>query len=395
VIFAGDFAQLPPVSGRKLYDPTAGIIGMSPKDQRNGLGRMAWHQVTRAVLLRENMRQTAANSEDDKFRSALINMRHRNCTTADIQFLRGMVAPSGAQDSILADPRFRHISIITGLNAERDAINDKGCEKFARDTGQILEAFHSVDSIGDGDDDWYTPRRSGTKRWVTDLKDSTKDLLWGLTHHASDNVPGVLRLCRGMPVIIKKNHATECGVTNGGEGTAVDWISHQDADGNNVLDVLFVKLSNNKYTVQVEGLPPNVVPVCAETDTIRCRLPTDARLSIKRSQVRVLPNFAMTDYASQGKTREYNVADLHNLRSHQAYYTALSRSSTASNTVILQGFSLRHLQGGLSPALLSEFRDLELLDDMTRLEYEGHLHPTVTSHLRFPRIAQFLSTRTP
>ncbi|KZV81647.1 hypothetical protein EXIGLDRAFT_628159, partial [Exidia glandulosa HHB12029] len=256
----------------------------------------------------------------------------------------------------MSDPRYRHISIITGLNAQRDAINTAGCEKFAADTGQDLQSFHSVDSIGEGDDDWYAvKRKGGKKKWIATMKESTRDLLWGLTHHASDNVPGVLKLCKGMPVIIKKNHATECGVTNGGEGVVIDWIARPTSNGKQKLDMLFVMLTNNRYAVQVEGLPPNVVPVCAEVDNIKCHLPNDSTLTIRRRQVRVLPNFAMTDYASQGKTREYNVVDLHNLRSHQAYYTALSRSSSANKTVILQGFSLRHLQGGLSPDLLAEF----------------------------------------
>lgn len=70
-----------------------------------------------------------------------------------------------------------------------------------------------------------------------------------------------------------------------------------------------------------------------------------------RSQVEVLPNFAMTDFASQGKTRPYNVVDLNNCRSHQAYYTALSHSSTAEGTIILQGFYPKKITGKAPGAL--------------------------------------------
>ncbi len=63
--------------------------------------------------------------------------------------------------------------------------------------------------------------------------------------------------------------------------------------------------------------------------------------------------------------------DLNNLRSHQAYYTALLRSATADGTLILQGFDPKHTTGGCSEALRQEFRELELLDDIMRLQNVG------------------------
>jgi hypothetical protein len=60
--------------------------------------------------------------------------------------------------------------------------------------------------------------------------------------------------------------------------------------------------------------------------------------SISREQVEVFPNFAMTDYASQGKTRPINIVDLNNCSGHQSYYTCWSRSASAADTIILQGF---------------------------------------------------------
>jgi len=81
-------------------------------------------------------------------------------------------------------------------------------------------------------------------------------------------------------------------------------------------------------------------------------------------QIEALPNFAMTDYASQGKTRQYNVVDLTYSRSHQGYYTALSRSSSAAGTLILSSFHPSKITGGASGALRQEFRELELLDNI-------------------------------
>ena len=73
----------------------------------------------------------------------------------------------------------------------------------------------------------------------------------------------------------------------------------------------------------------------------------------------------MTDYASQGKTPPYNVVDLSQCRSHQSYYTALSRSATAAETLILNTIHLSKITGGASGALQQEFHELELLDNIT------------------------------
>ena len=124
----------------------------------------------------------------------------------------------------------------------------------------------------------------------------------------------------------------------------------------------------------------NVVPLTKSTVFRTCKLPDGNKVSISRSQVEVLPNFAMTDFASQGKTRPYNPVDLNNCRSHQAYYTALSRSSTAKGTVILQGFDSKKITGRASGALQQEFCNLELLDEITKLCYLGTLPASVNGN---------------
>ncbi|KAF8236801.1 hypothetical protein L208DRAFT_1187659, partial [Tricholoma matsutake] len=58
---------------------------------------------------------------------------------------------------------------------------------------------------------------------------------------------------------------------------------------------------------------------------------------------------------------------------HQAYYTALSRGSTAAGTLILTGFHPHKIQGGASGALWQEFCELELLDSITTLQFHEEL----------------------
>ncbi|KAF8224381.1 hypothetical protein L208DRAFT_1311889 [Tricholoma matsutake] len=97
----------------------------------------------------------------------------------------------------------------------------------------------------------------------------------------------------------------------------------------------------------------------------------------------------MTDYTSQGKTRLFNVVDINSSRSHQSYYTALSRSASAAGTVILQGFDAKKITGGASGALHQEFRELELLDNITALHYNGKLDATVIGECRNDSITAF------
>ncbi|KAJ7892096.1 hypothetical protein B0H14DRAFT_2335465 [Mycena olivaceomarginata] len=83
----------------------------------------------------------------------------------------------------------------------------------------------------------------------------------------------------------------------------------------------------------------------------------------------------MTDYSSQGKT--FNVCDLTNCRTHYSYYTSLSRGTSAEGTVILQGFVANLITSGISGFLRQEFRELEMLNEITRLRYEGQLSEEV------------------
>ena len=169
------------------------------------------------------------------------------------------------------------------------------------------------------------------------------------------------------------NFATELCMTHGQKGYIHGWQSRMGKKNQLVLDTLFIKLKNPPSEVQFEGLPLNVVPIYPTTNSIYASLPNDDRILITRTQVEVLVNFAMTDFGSQGKTRPYNVGDLNNLQMHQSYYTALSRSASAEGTLILQGFDPRKITGKCSGALRQEFRELEILDEITRFRYEGKL----------------------
>ncbi|KAM6493945.1 hypothetical protein JOM56_010306, partial [Amanita muscaria] len=354
IIFAGDFAQLPPPMGGEhvsLYSRTVGRLATSLRSQEEAMGRAVWHQVTTVVVLRQNMRQRVNTEDDDKLRRALENMRYKDCTPEDLIFLKSRITSMQAGKPSICEPKFRNVSIITAKNIQKDEINRLGCVKFAHETGQELTHFFSEDTFKPAANDNPTRRKRTTRKFAS-MTDELQQVLWNLPHSSADKqVPGKLSLCLGLPVIIKCNFATELCITNGQEATVVGWQSALGSRKQLVMDTLFVKLVNPPTSVTLDGLPPNVVPLTCTMSTITCRLPDDGKISLSRSQVEVLPNFAMTDFASQGKTRPYNPVDLFNCRSHQAYYTALSRGATAEGTVILQGFDARKITGKASGAL--------------------------------------------
>ena len=156
-----------------------------------------------------------------------------------------------------------------------------------------------------------------------------------------------------------------------------------------VLDVLFVKLVKPAKTVKIDGLPENVVPITRGSKNVECVFSSDLKEYIHRNQLWVLPNFSMTNYTSQGKTRPKNAVDLSNCRSHQSYYTGLSRSATASGTVIVQSFSPQLITCGASGYLRQEFCELELLDEISKLRYEGKLPDHIQGNFRNPLIRAY------
>lgn len=396
MIFAGDFAQLKPVGGAALYSTLVGTCvdaSQSIKGQQAAIGKALWHQVTTVVILRKNMRQTTQSEGDAKLRTALENMRYGACTVADVRFLRSRIAGKRPEQPKLAEKRFRNVSVITAWNSHKDKLNQLGSERFASETKQKLTHFYSIDSLGKCHDPAVQKKR-GRRKKTTSVKQHKispilEDVLWNLRHSASDHVPGKLSLCIGMPVMIKNNDATELCVTKGQEGHVVGWQSAQGPSGQLVLETLFVKLSNPSRTIKIDGLPDNVVPLTKTTKLIECICPSDLKLQISRGQVQVLPNFSMTDYASQGKTRPDNVVDLNNCRDHSSYYTCLSRSSSCEGTVLIQGFDESKITKGVSGYLRQEFREHEILDEISEQLYNGTLPSHINGNLRNSLIRQY------
>ena len=207
-------------------------------------------------------------------------------------------------------------------------------------------------------------RKQRTQKMSAELQEA----LWNRTLSSSENIPSKLSLCVGMPVIIRNNDATELCITKGQEAVVVGWDSSICPFEEPVLDTLFIKLTNPPQDINLPDLPTNIIPLTRSSIKVTCTLKSDIKITVQRQQILALPNFAITDYTSQGKTRDKNVIHPSRCKNHLSYYTCLSRSSNAKGTILLTKPDANKITKGISGYLSQEFRELHILDEITKIE---------------------------
>ncbi|KAJ3516296.1 hypothetical protein NMY22_g14242 [Coprinellus aureogranulatus] len=312
-------------------------------------------------------------------------MRYKDCTEEDILWLKSRI-PCFNRSLNLGDEKWKDVSVITAWNCHKDQINIMNAARFAQDTGQTLHTFYSVDKQSAPRRQQPTPRRGPKIRLPA--KNENHKVLWRQPPHTSEHIASALSLCIGMPVMIRNNEATELGVTKGQEAIVKGWTSREipKYPGKFALDVLFVELVKPAVPVKLPHLERNVVPLTKISNTIKAFLPNDSAVNLTRQQVPVLPNFAMTDYCSQGKTRPVNVVDLKRSKNHQAIYVALSRGISAEDTIILRDFSTKKITGGVSGFLREELRSKRKREGDG--DENSEKRPKIDQEIRSEQIAQ-------
>ena len=90
MIFAGDFAQLPPIGDTRLYKDvnTASVTtAATNRGQSKALGRLLWLSVETVVMLDESMRQSGSGNAG--FVDLLQRLRDGGCNAGDYDLLAG------------------------------------------------------------------------------------------------------------------------------------------------------------------------------------------------------------------------------------------------------------------------------------------------------------------
>jgi hypothetical protein len=148
-------------------------------------------------------------------------MRFGACTSDDIDFLRTRVASDRPGHPHLDTKKYRNVSVITGLNIHKDLINDEGIRRFAADTGQELVEFYRVNKLSAAAVD-RNKWRGCAQAHFKQIGPNLQLALWTAPPSTvAEHIPGCLKLCVGMPVMIKTNEATELCITKGQEAVVV------------------------------------------------------------------------------------------------------------------------------------------------------------------------------
>jgi hypothetical protein len=259
IIFAGDFAQLPPVEQSKLYshiDPEAKIKGKGKRSgirtakagteigQKEIFGKLLWLSVKTVVLLTEIMRQSGP--ENQPFLELLGRLRYGRCTEADFQTLNSRLL-SNLDIDWTSEP-WKNALIIVNENRMKDELNVKTVRAFAKATGQKLHWYYTSDKIG----------RAPVEEPA--LVQRLMSLVSGKTNQRLGKIPLVI----GMPVMISQNFDVPGGVVNSCSGILKSVRYKLDAQGNRHAISCVVAAPDTSPGV-VPGLPDHHVVALEDT----------------------------------------------------------------------------------------------------------------------------------
>ncbi|PPR06558.1 hypothetical protein CVT24_001578 [Panaeolus cyanescens] len=300
IIFAGDFAQLPPVGDTRLsaFVDTSSSLACSKSGRDKIDGRMLWLSVNSAVILTQSMRQTGPENED--LIALLSRLREGKCNEYDFNILQERLVPRATVDW----GQWRDAPVIVCDNAQKDALNERAAQTYASRTNQDLHYYYAQDS-------------HRGKPVTEDIREHLLQLSSGSTSQRLGRIP----LAIGMPVMVCQNYDVEGGIVNGCTGRLKSIWYTADSNGRRYATSCIVE-SPSIVSDPLSGLLPNEAVVLAETTDLTFTHPhSGRRCNLKRSQLPLVPAFAMTAHKSQGQTLKQAIIDLEGCRGTETPWT--------------------------------------------------------------------------
>jgi len=344
IIFCGDFAQLPPVGETRLFAHlnTRSITHAGTKRGQNSIfGKLLWLSVNVVVILHEIKRQTG--KENQPFIELLARLREGKSTESDYQLLNTRLIKNVRPD--WSSSSWNNAPIIVSENVVKDALNVKAALTFAERTGRKINWYYSTDTI------------HGKPITDNTLKTHLENLHSGQTSQRLGKIPLVI----GMPVMFTQNFDVEGGIVNGSSGVLKSIRYKVDAAGNRHALSCVVHIQDTNDS-PLPHLPPHFFAALEDTVDMTFTHPySKKKCLIKRTQLPILPAFAITAHKSQGKTLSNAVIDLESCRGTEAPYVMLSRVSSLEGLVIVRPFAKSKIMCRQSEDARHEFRRLNLL----------------------------------
>jgi len=340
IIFAGDFAQLPPVGQTKLFSRV--------KSSKESIvfGQLLWRSVTTVVMLTEQMRQ--AGVENQRFVEMLSRLRDGRCSGEDYDLLNTRMLSTALDADDLSE--WRDVRIIVYSNAIKDAINLQATLAFARRTGQQVHWYHALD----------------TYKGLPINDNAVVELLDTLPSNKTGNRIGALPLVLGMPVVITENFDIASGVVNGSVGNLRHVRYRLGDDGKRYLTSCIVELPDFLGEA-LPHLPPKYVPIIPnEVEMKSFRHPKSGRsCTLRRHQIPLDAAFATTAHKAQGQTMNKVIIDLNSCVGTEAAYVMISRCTRLDGLLILRPFPISKITVRRSQDAREEFHRLERLGKHT------------------------------
>jgi hypothetical protein len=216
--------------------------------------------------------------------------------------------------------------------------------------------------------------------------------LLSLPDNKTEGLPGYLPVIADMPVLVTHNIATELHISNGSIGRLIHVVFDRDEnydDNDKLSNPIFpnntmyirkplyalVELPQSKLTSPLSKLQPNIVPIFPEQKSIKIDLksfmtPLQKRLlnnktsiTIRRTQLPIVPAYAMTTHKCQGKTLPCGVIDLvpppYSKPDLADVYVPISRFTSRNTMIILRPFPRSVLNHKPHPDMIHELKRLQ------------------------------------
>jgi hypothetical protein len=376
MIFLGDFIQYPPIGGAPLYR----LIRVREEDddkeeedhqtkrllqeQNHTSGRNLWLMVNFVVFLTEQMRQ-----DDEEYLSTLTFLRNSDTTTIDSHYNRLKSRVFGPNNPTLSIDDFWDAPVLTTRNSVRSAVNFAKTKAWGVHLKHKQIVILATDTVAKSADPLTPVLRN---LFLNKIDNDTADLL------------GMLPLVPGMPLLLKKNLATELKICNGTHCRLSRVVLHEDEPHfdthsesgsphflTKYPSVIIVWIDDPKFA-PFPGLHPNEFPIFPHEDTWVYKYfdsnGTRKTQNIQRKQFPLLPRFALTGYCAQGGTFPKALVDLtlpigkgtgRNLEADP--YVLLSRLKNLKGLGILRTFPKSVLIPKHHPELIKELQRLQTI----------------------------------
>ena len=386
MIFAGDFAQLPPVGYKRLYSQT--FSSNKSKDNRvrstsekDVIGKLLWLSVRKVVILKEVWRQKADPTQisstgiqkTTEFVDLLSRLREGRCTDEDYRLLSSRVITNVVPN--WNSPEWVDTPMIVCQNETKDVLNNAAAIAFAKRTGHELHWYYAID------------RHDGHELVDDALVNHLRKLNSSVTAYRLGKLP----LVNGMPVMVASNFDVEGGVVNGCAAILDSVRYWVDERGDRHANSCVIRADS----ISGEAMPnlrPHQAVAIADEKAIKFVHPASKKkCSIKRTQIPIMPAFAMTAHKAQGLTMPKVMIDLESCRGSEAPYVMVSRVKSLDGLLIMRPFDQKRICCRMSEDVRREFSRLRLLELLTIVENgEGDEVTVARKELEYKGLADLI-----